>query len=481
VTDLRLASLFFRRLADNRPLAAVTAAVASRFPDPCVVGGALRDLSFNRPLTDVDITVGADPAAVASEIAREFSLGYALLDAERGIVRLAGNTPPRFTVDIAGRVGESVETDLARRDFTVNAVALSLTDERVVDPFGGLSDLAAGRLAPVSPTVFTDDPARIVRLYRFMATHRLIPDEALRRAAARSAPLLDTVAPERLWQETVRLFERDAASHAAVTAMADDRILDRLFPELVACRGVTQNRWHHLDVFDHSLATLAALESIALDGEPFAPFREKIEGALAEEIAFGVETGALLKLAALLHDVGKPSTRTVDRSGRIRFLTHETVGARMAEEGLRRRFKAPGKCIAAVGRLIGNHLRPFNAIADGTVSDRAVYRYVKAVGDLLAPASLMAVADAAATCGPAVTPERRIEEFRAVGTILGSVAPAASPPPRLLTGDDLMRELGLPPGPDVGKLLGAIDEATALGEIAAVDEALALARSLRGA
>ncbi|MBF0169490.1 MAG: HD domain-containing protein [Nitrospinae bacterium] len=454
------------------PLDAVVRRVATLFPGSFLVGGAVRDLLMGRIPEDYDLAVAGDPVELLREEAASHRLGFVLLDPDRRIARIVVKEP-RLTLDAAPMEGGSVAVDLARRDFTVNAIALSLRDGTVTDLFGGVDDLRQRSLRPVTTAIFADDPARLLRLYRLAVTRDMRPNDDARRMAREQGALIDSVPAERLWQELARLFALPCAG--AVRLMADDRILDRLFPALSMGRGMSQNRWHHLDVFEHSLATLQALDEILADPSPLGLAPPQLAARLAAEIAHGVPRSVPLRLAALLHDIGKPLCRSV-QDGVVRFLRHDEVGDHLASRRLRE-LAAPNTVVEGVSLLVRNHLRPLNALHEGALTRRAAWRYGQVMGAMRTEGASLAWADALATGGPAVTAERREQERQALSALLREDE-AAPQRKRFLDGHAVMDLTGLAEGSAVGRLLAALEEAVGVGEVTCRGEAIVFVRTL---
>lgn len=427
-----------------------------------IVGGALRNALADEPLCDLDIATGEDPAADAAEISGELGATLVPLDRERGVYRLAFREPPGFTIDITRLNGQNIEQDLARRDFTINAIAAQWRDDdaTLLDPLGGVEDMRSGVLRPVSPRSFIDDPVRVLRSYRFISAYGLSMTVETRGLIRESAPLLTGVAGERKFHE-LRQILAAPETYPVIASMDEDGVLDELFPELGPSRGVTQNSWHHLDVFDHTIETMRTLDHY-------------VKNPPGHETAWESDTLITLRLAALYHDAGKPEARTVKENGEAAFIGHETIGERMVTAAARR-LCAPNAVVSGAALMVRHHLRPFNALADGQISRRAMYRYLRDLGRWAGPALALALADADATRGPKVAAERRETERGAVESIVrfrDELESAAKARPPLINGHDIMKMFGLPPGPMIGDLLDKAREAEALGEVKGKEEVL---------
>ena len=449
-----------------------------------LAGGIVRDSAFNREVNDVDIAADFDPVALARDYANSRGLGFVVLDEERRVARIVISEPRRIDIDIAKLTGETIEEDLANRDFTINAIALKPYGDgwAVIDPFDGIGDINQKALRPVSAASIKADPVRGVRAFRFSSTYGLsiLPDVV--QQIKQSLPLISAIPGERILAELLHILNCDGGV-SAFKEMAQCGLLFALFPELDGTVGVTQNDWHHLDVFEHSIETVYALEEEFCHDFPewLNPWKDMVTASLNKEVSFGVTRLAVVKLAAILHDCGKPACRAVAEDGKVTFYGHEKTGETMAESAAKR-LRLPNSAIDGLKTLVKNHLRPFNAIADETITKRAMYRYHRDLGEWAIAGIVLALADARATKGPAVTEQRRETERLATRELMAyieseTIAKTTQREP-LLTGNDLMRELGLKPGPIIGKALELLREAENVGEISSKEEALELVKQM---
>jgi putative nucleotidyltransferase with HDIG domain len=385
-------------------------------------------------------------------------------------------------IDLADFRGPTLEADLAGRDVTVNALAVSLADllrgpaAAVVDPTGGLADLAAGRLRACAPTAFTADPVRVLRLLREAEMLSFQIEPATERHARAATPRLAAAAAERVRDELTRLLRLPAGARAWRQA---DRwsAVACLFPETAAMREATQSLPHCFTVWEHSLRALEAAEGLLGDLGLLAPHAARVAAHLAEPLGSGLTRREVLKLAALLHDVAKPETRSVDPDGRVRFTGHDRLGAEHAAR-IAARLRWPTRAARVLERLVRQHLRPMHLAMLDTISRRARYRFFRDVAEEVPDLVCLTIADAAATDGRPPAGVYRGPAGALLASLLDGQGPAeqeAALPP-LLRGTDVMAALGLAPGPEVGRLLRAAREAQATGEVATREEALAWLR-----
>lgn len=444
-----------------------------------LVGGAVRDRVLGRPTADFDVAVRGQVAETAKGLGRAAGAFAFALSEAFGAWRVVAHDR-RWQLDLLPLDGETIEEDLAHRDLTINAIAAPLIEDGYVDPFGGLEDLRRGRLRHVREDAFRRDPLRTMRLARLACEldFRVMP--ATLELARASAPALDGVAPERVFAELRRVLIADRAPEGI-------RLLDRIgaagvvLPELTALRGVGQSRFHHLDVFDHTLSVLG--ETIALERDP-SPVGGESAAALAAELAVPLANeltrGQALRFGALLHDIAKPETRAVTPQGRVTFMGHDEAGAALSVEILRR-LRASERLGEFVAALTRHHLRLGFLVHEMPLSRRAVYDYLHITSPVSVDVTLLSVADRLATRGD--NAERAIAGHlelarQMLGEALSWVADPPRPPVR---GDELARALGIRPGPEIGGLLAELEAASFTGEVATREDAIERARQLMAA
>jgi putative nucleotidyltransferase with HDIG domain len=459
------------------PVTTTRAALAGR--QAWLVGGAVRDRLLERPTADLDLVVDGDVGSAARSLARAVRGPAFELSDEFGAWRvMAGDRS--WQADLNPLRGGSLEADLALRDFTINAMAQPLEGGERVDPHGGEADLAARRLRAVGPRAFADDPLRALRLVRLAAELGLEPDAATNDLASRQAARVAAVAQERVFAELKRILGADRVV-ASLRLMDALGLTDSILPELAALQGVQQNRYHHADVHEHTIEVLEQV--IALQADPGAVLGEQHAGAvralLAEPLADDLDRGFALRLGALLHDAAKPATLGHREDGSPTFLGHDVAGAQLARDVLAR-LRASERLKAHVAALVRHHLRLGFLVHDRPLTRRALYGYLTTCAPVEVDVTLLSVADRLATRG------RKASESIAYHLELArEVLPAAlqwraaGRRRPLVRGDVLARALELDDGPQLGRLLAAIDEAQFAGEVATPDEAIALAGRLR--
>jgi len=482
---------------------------------PYVVGGLVRDILLNRETADVDIALNADALDIVPEIAASVGGKYVLLDRENKVARLilAGRETPlveaSWEIDFSSFEG-SIEQDLARRDFTIDAMAVELGQmvdhlqtlpgltsvkggggsfslPGLIDPFGGLNDLRQGVVRVVSEAVFVADAVRLLRAVRLAAEPGFSLDKKTEALVQRDSSLIAGVAGERVREELLRLL---ALHRTDKLLLYLDKLglLMAIFPELEGTRGVEQPREHYWNVFDHSLRTVAAVDFVLRQGEweyageevlETVPWSAVLSQHFDREVSGGSNRRLLLKLAALLHDIAKPQTRTILASGRVRFLGHAKDGSDMVA-GMLERLRFSTKEIRLVETLVRHHLRPTQMSQEGLPTPRAIYRYFRDTGEAGIDILFFSLADHLATRGPNLNLANWKEHVEVVEHVLSRHFEEESivRPPKLVDGHDLISIFAMPPGPEIGEVLEAVREAQAAGEITVRDEALSLVEKL---
>ncbi|MBN1656825.1 MAG: HD domain-containing protein [Anaerolineae bacterium] len=459
----------------------IVAWLAAHDVEAYLVGGVVRDWLLGRPTYDLDLVVDGDGLAIARRLANSFSGAYYPLDAERLVGRAILRDEERgdLVVDVASLRGRDLAADLADRDFAVNAMAVPVANpEQVIDPHGGVADLAAQIIRPVSEQSIQNDPLRALRAVRLAASLGFRLADETRALMRRDGLAVADMSGERVRDELAKLFCQPSAA-PWLHVLDQVGLLTVLFPELEAARGETQPEPHHLDVLDHSLAIVGTLELIiqGADLEVLVPFADRICAHLDEELGHERPRLVTLKLAALLHDVGKPAHRSVEEGDRIHFFGHEQTGARVVADILKRlRFSRPEVRVAET--IVRHHMRPLLLASQKSVSSRAVYRFFRDTGESGVDVVLHALADQCATYAPGT---RREEWERLVGLaarMLGDYWDRRElvTPPLLISGNDVIEAFDVESGPRIGELLEAVREAQVSGQVRTREQALALVR-----
>jgi putative nucleotidyltransferase with HDIG domain len=463
------------------PVVALVRAALGEGGGAWIAGGAVRDAALGREVRDLDLAVAGDPAVGAKAIARAGG-GHAFeLSAEFATWRaVAGDGS--WQVDLTALRGETIEADLAERDFTVGAVAVPLLGGDPVDPYDGLGDIEGRLLRVVGERSFASDPLRMLRAARLAAELRLEVDAAtvaLARAEARRAA---EPAGERQLAELRQLV--GGPDPLRGMALLDELGLTAVvLPELEALRGVEQGPNHHLDVHGHTMAVLARTLEVESELERFGgEHAPELYALLAEPLGDEVSRGTALRFGALVHDIGKPATRS-QANGYVTFVGHDQVGAEIVAT-ICGRWRASRALTRHLQGLVLHHLRLGFLVHEAPLPPRRVHEYLRATEPVSADVTLLTIADrlSARGSGPFATEDVIEAHLELARRMLAATLDwrRDGPPPPLLRGDELAAELGVEEGPELGELLTELEAAQYAGEVASRDDAVAFARSLRG-
>lgn len=468
-----------------------------------LVGGAVRDAVLRRETHDLDFATPPGALKLARKLADQLPGAFFPLDEENDTARIILQNPDgsRDLLDFAGFRGDSLEADLRGRDFTINAVAMDIHNGQILDPLGGVSDIRAKRIRACAETAFSDDSVRILRAVRQAAAFGFHIDPETRKLMKAAVPLLANISPERQRDELFKMLE-GPQPHACLRALELLGILPVLLPELPALKGVAQSAPHVHDVWTHTLAVLRHLEGILTALAPaydenqanadlfngllvlrLGRYREKIGAHLGSMLNTERSARALLFFAALYHDVNKPQTQTTEENGRIRFLGHDQQGALTAvKRGMA--LHLSNDELDRLKLLIRHHMRfHFHASRQAETgaapSPKAIYRFFREAGEAGVSLILLALADLRATYDHTLTQEHWAASLNVARTLLEAYYEKAEQiirPPQFINGNDLINDLKMKPGPEIGKLLEAIRENQAAGALTNREQALAFAR-----
>lgn len=463
-----------------------------------LVGGAVRDAVLNRVSHDLDLGVPEGAIDLAFSIGDALRVPAYVLDNERDVGRVI--LPEwQTTIDIARFRGPNLEADLYGRDFTVNALALPATAHDVssiLDMTNGLADLRAGLIRMIHSDSLTHDPIRTLRAVRqaLQFGFELTPETAV--AIESAALTLSRTSSERIRDELTRLMA-GAQPDQAVRQMAQLGLLSVVLPEVAALDGVAQSVPHHEPVLEHTISVLRWLVLVELQiapasstGDPalqaiadlLRPYRLQIQHHLSRPVEGALVGHDLLRWGGLFHDTGKRATQTIGDDGRIRFLGHDDVGAGLASRRMKT-LSFSNEAAEHVSRITQGHMRPLHLAASDTLpTRRAMYRFYRATREAGVDIILLSLADHLATYDGPGPEEAWAHLLRIAGVLLSTYYDSYEDvvkPVRLLTGSDLIVELEITPGREIGRLLAEIEEAQAAGHIATREEALDLARTLR--
>ena len=469
-------SIFRHEIFRSPVLASVCRLARETNRDVYLVGGFLRDFLTGRkkPSLDLDFAVDLDAIGFARSLAKKCRAGFVVLDKERGCCRLVWKEKSGrvLTFDFVDFRGQNLEEDLRRRDFTINTLALRLPleEKKILDYCGGLKDLKAGIIRRVAKDSFDDDPLRILRAYSLAAIFGFKIEPATARLARQKREQLKTVAGERLRDEMFKIFSSED-SFSVIRKLDKDKVLEYVIPQIRVMHNVKQGGYHHLDVWGHSLETLRKLEDQMRRMERDRDVRIYLE----EPLSSNRTRRQLMKLAALLHDIGKPQAHEI-KAGKTMFHGHERIG-RVISDTVSERLKLSTRERYALDTIIFWHLRPGYLADNETLTPRAIHRFFRDTKDEAVSVLLISIADQRATRGPLATVESRRRHERVSFSLIGEYFRMLKEKPfvRLIDGNDLICKLKLKPGPVFSVVLNAVEDAQVEGKIKTRPQALALA------
>ena len=489
-----------------------------------IVGGFVRDLLLKRDTADIDIALTADALKIAPELAMALGGKYILLDEVNRVGRIVkanGEEPSeqvKWQLDLS-TAQDGISENLKRRDFTINAVAIDLekliqpqisADEQpldeaqiathLIDPYNGLNDLRHGVVRAISEKVLQSDALRLLRAVRLASELGFNISRETEAQIKCHAHLITSVAGERIREELLRLLATPKTEQLLLY-LDELGLLTALIPELAHTKGVEQPREHTWDVFNHSVNTVAAVDFVLRQGDwqyaggeviDLVPWSADLKQHFNLKVSSGSTRRLLIKLAALLHDIAKPQTKIIDERGRTRFFGHAKEGAPIAAHILER-LRFSSKETKLVKGIVHYHLRPVQMgevfvkmvdVAwkqDKLPSRRAIYRYFRDTGEAAIDALFFSLADHLATRGPNLDKANWQEHANIVAHVLSQCSKqerVAITPPKLINGHDLISNFNLTPGPKLGKLLEAVREAQASGEVLNREKALSYVNHL---
>jgi len=462
-----------------------------------LVGGAIRNRLLGLETIDFDFAVEGNARSLARSVANSLGGYYYELDRDRdtGRVILVQENGKRLLLDFARLRGASIEEDLHDRDFTINALAVDLLQpEHVLDITGGLQDLKDKVVRLCSPEAIVADPVRGLRAVRMAIQMDMSIDPLALSAICTNVNEISRVSPERIRDEFFRLMDLPLPARA-IRLLDHLGLISELFPELDALRGLAQPPPHEFSGWEHTLAVLdhlgKLLNALSKQYEPeiatelvmgeivyrLGRFRDEIDLHLDQELSHGRRIRQLLFFGALYHDAGKPASYEL-KNGRIHFYGHEGIGATIVAEKAKE-LKLSNTEIQWLETLIRNHLRPSQLERTRTISNRAIFRFLRDTAEVGVDVVLLSLADLLGKQTPPMEQEqlsKRVETARQLLTAMFEAPPSKYDPEPFLKGNEIAEALGIEPGPEIGRLLQALREAQATGGVTSKADAIAFTR-----
>jgi tRNA nucleotidyltransferase/poly(A) polymerase len=430
-----------------------------------LVGGSVRDILMGKSYLDRDIAI-KNAYDFARRLEERFNATFIELDAENKIYRLVLEDKINY-LDISEIQGENIEEDLARRDFTINAIAINLSSGDVIDPFNGQIDIKNKIIRHIKDTNFTDDPLRILRAFRFASITGFDITKETKYCIDKYKHLLLNPAKERINYELMKLFGGYNCSNVLLK-MDEFGILEEIFPCINDMKKVPPNTHHHLDLFNHVVETVRNIENLYLNSN------ELVKNHLDKIDFGGFPRLSHLKIAGFLHDIGKYSTWTIEESGRHRFIKHDDVGAKMCVS-LLRDMKFSKKQIEYISTMIKTHIYPSNVIDAPELNDKVMMRYLRKMEENVIDNIILAKADRLSAQGEAITEEIINKNLAGLDKLLNfylEKRETMKPLPKLVDGYEVMQILNIKQSPLLGEILNSLKEAQINGDINTREEAL---------
>ena len=444
-----------------------------------LVGGSIRDALIENPLQDIDISISSNPLDTGLKIASTLKGKLISLHSPSKSFRIIVNNPTNnYNIDLTQTKGD-IKSDLTKRDFTINSLAIPLSIQNskatpiIIDPFNGIKDIQKKIIRLVTPNAFDDDPLRMLRAQRLAAILDFSIDNKTKIDIRKKSPKLANAAPERIRDEFLTILASKNVAHS-LYELDDLKLLHVLIPELIECKNIVQPKYHYWDVFTHSIQTADYIEDIIKETPiknfdltfKFLKYTDSVKNYFESPYSDNQNKLTLLKLAALLHDIGKPTTKFKDDSGKISFIGHDKEGGKLTEQILDR-LRLSNHGTEYIKKLVVYHLRP-NQISNNQnlPSKKALYRYFRDLGDISCDILYLNLADYLSARGPNISVKEWNWQRKLMKCIYnGRNTNIDNKPYNYMNGNEIMKKFNLQSGPIVGELIECVNEAYHTGVI----------------
>lgn len=472
----------------------VTELITTTYKDFAIYacGGFVRDLALGIEPKDLDLVVSTNPEVFADELSKILESNYFVLDETRNIFRITySRSDVILNIDISELV-VSIENDALTRDFTINTLYISLDKllvenpiQYIIDPLKGLSHLNHRKLIAVNEDVFKDDTIRLLRAVRLSEFLNLEIDNQTKKRIREDSKLIQNCAPERVHDELMAIMSFDFGSMNAINQLNNLGLLFNLIPELKLGVSEEQPKEHYWDIFEHNVQTVGYFENIINSNNiddwilDQIYWDSQLKDYFMNQSISGYSRYSVVKLACLLHDIGKPHTKTIDNE-RIRFKGHHREGA-ILSEGILKNLRFSKRHIRGISIIIDHHLRPGQMSHEGQLpSDKAIYRFFRSSEDFAIDTIYLNLADYLAARGPLLEKQEWVDYATKVNHIYLQGTKQQDDPKydRLVNGKQLMQELGLSSGPIIGTILEEIQEEVISGKITEYETAIQYAKNI---
>jgi poly(A) polymerase len=437
-----------------------------------IVGGYIRDLIIGRPNNDIDCVIMGNDNRIIEILAEKLKKKAIKLGDKHKLYRIVDNKN-NITIDFTYMNGETIEQDLFKRDFTINSIAVDITDldnyeGKIIDPTGGFKDIKKGIIRHVYDEAFIDDPVRMLRAIRFMSELDFIIDKNTEDLIRKNKKYIKSIPGERISYEIFKILENRNTSYFFNYMERRINILEEIFPEIIEMRDVGECKYHVVDCLTHSFYTLKVAEDIIYAKGYFEDHvRKAYEEHSKEKIASNHSRLSLIKLGAFFHDVGKPSAKKIDETGRIRFKGHEITGAEMIKK-IAERLKLSIKERDMLYKIVAMHMYPLVLYKSNDVSGKTLYKMFSELEEDTLDILLISLADIIAT-RKLLDPEEEMGKYKVYIEYLANnyltrykeIEDISD----IITGKDIIENFELDEGIMIGDLLEEIKKAIYNGKI----------------
>lgn len=439
-----------------------------------LVGGFIRDSIMGIASLDRDIVIeNCNVEKLAKTMSDSLEAHFVPLDTENKIYRIVLKDKINY-IDLAAPIGENIEKDILRRDLTLNAIAFDLEKNEFLDPANGIKDIENKVIKGISEQNFTDDPLRLLRIYRFHSKFGFKIDENLKKIAKNHAFKIELPAKERINAELIKLFEGKYAD-SALKEMDNTGLLDYIFPIMKEVKKVPSNSHHHLDLFNHSVETVRQVQK-EYENAPIEAKKHLDSSLLGNSSQLGY-----LKLAAFCHDIGKPGTWTIEEdTQKHRFFKHDDLGSKLIIPILKE-LKFSKKQISYIQKMIKYHIYPSALVYQEPSGEKAQMKFFRKMENCVIDVIILARADRLSAQGPDITEEITSRNLNGLESLMKKyfeIKEDLKPLEKLLDGTEIMEILNITASKKLGNIIKLLKESQLSGEVTTRTEAVEFIKHL---
>jgi len=432
-----------------------------------IAGGFVRDVFLGKTSTDKDLIVCSQNIRnFSKELAEKLNAHFIELDTLNNIYRIVLEDKINY-LDITSPIENNFETDIKRRDLTINAIAYDVNNQKFIDLTGGIDDIKNGRIKGISDKNFEDDPLRLLRIFRFYSKTGFDIDNHLIELVKEHRNSINLPAKERITTELLKMFEGKYCDKALIK-LDECGLLAEILPIYKEVKKIPPNSHHHLDLLHHLIETVRQIQII------YENSQSEIKNYLETPKYGSVSVLAFLKIAGFMHDIGKPSCWTIEENGRHRFIQHDSIGAKLAVPILKD-LKFSKKQIEYIQNLIKYHIYPSGMVSAPDVSAKAFMKFYRKTEGYVIDVIILAMADRLSARGVQVTEEMVVTNINNLTNLLNNylaMRKDIKPLEKLLDGHDIMELLHIKQGPGLGRIINALKEAQISSEVTTKKEAV---------